>query len=228
MADDWEQEDWEKEDFTPVLPGGPVAAVAAAAADKPAAEPAFEDEDAEPEPASAKEHSIKPQPKKKVEKKYTKGEVVEEPLDDPVAEKLRRQRLEEEADFRAARDLFDGASGGKSIDDLLPKTLKDFEHYAEQLAGRYVLPHAANKNYKGLLKAVIRLAMEPLSVDEAKEVETAVAGVRAEKVKAQQAAQAAKKGGNKKTLNVGKSLSAGLDDYVYQTAAAPDDDYDFM
>jgi hypothetical protein len=43
------------------------------------------------------------------------------------------QRLEEEADFRAARDLF---GGGKSLDDLLPKTLKDFEHYAEQLAGR--------------------------------------------------------------------------------------------
>jgi hypothetical protein len=34
--------------------------------------------------------------------------------------------------------------------------------------------------------------------------------------------------GNKKTLNVGKSLSAGLDDYVYENAAVPDDDYDFM
>jgi hypothetical protein len=32
------------------------------------------------------------QPKKKVEKKYDRGEVVDEPLDDPVAEKLRRQR----------------------------------------------------------------------------------------------------------------------------------------
>lgn len=33
----------------------------------------------------------------------------------------------------------------------------------------------------------------------------------------------------KKTLNVGKSgLSAGLDDYVYEGAAGPDEDYDFM
>ena len=34
---------------------------------------------------------------------------------------------------------------------------------------------------------------------------------------------------DKKTLNVGKSgLSAGLDDYVYEGAAGPDDEYDFM
>lgn len=74
------------------------------------------------------------QPKKKPEKKYAdKGAVADEPLDDPVAEKLRRQRLEEEADFRAARDLF---GGGKPLEELLPKTLKDFESYAEQLTGR--------------------------------------------------------------------------------------------
>lgn len=43
-------------------------------------------------------------------------------------------RLEEEADFRAARDLFGGGGGGgsgKQLEDLLPKTLKDFEAYAE-------------------------------------------------------------------------------------------------
>jgi hypothetical protein len=38
------------------------------------------------------------------------------------------------------------------------------------------VPHAGSKNYKGLLKAVLRLAMDPLSVDDAKEVEQAVAG----------------------------------------------------
>jgi hypothetical protein len=37
---------------------------------------------------------------------------------------------------------------------------------------------------------------------------------------------------DKKSLNVGgggkSGLSAGLDDYVYEGAAGPDDDYDFM
>jgi hypothetical protein len=45
-------------------------------------------------------------------------------------------------------------------------------------APRYLAPHAASKNYKGLLKALLRAAMEPLSVDDAKEVEQAVAGER--------------------------------------------------
>jgi hypothetical protein len=42
------------------------------------------------------------QPKKKVEKKYaTKGgDLDDTPLDDPVLERLRKQRLEEEADMR--------------------------------------------------------------------------------------------------------------------------------
>jgi translation initiation factor 3 subunit J len=217
------QEDWEKEDFKPALPG------AAAAAGEPKEGPTFDDEDVEEGPPQPKEHTIKPQPKKKVEKKYTKGEEVpDEPLDDPVAEKLRRQRLEEEADFRAARELFGGgSSGGGGLDGELPKTLKEFEHYAERLAARYLLPHSGNKNYKGLLKALMRTAMEPLTAEDAKEVETAVGGVRADKVKAAQAAANAKK--NKKTLNVGKAgLSAGLDDYIYDSAAGPDDEYDFM
>jgi hypothetical protein len=38
--------------------------------------------------------------------------------------------------------------------------------------------------------------MEPLSVDDAKEVEAAAGGVRADKVKAAQAAAASKKGGS--------------------------------
>lgn len=46
--------------------------------------------------------SVVLQPKKKVEKKYAaKEEYLDDtPLDDPEAEKLRKQRLEEEADFR--------------------------------------------------------------------------------------------------------------------------------
>lgn len=43
---------------------------------------------------------------------------------------------------------------------------------------RYLLQHAASKNYKGLLKAVLRAAMEPLNADDAKEVEQAVSGGR--------------------------------------------------
>jgi hypothetical protein len=54
-----------------------------------------------------------PQPRKKVEKKYAnKGaEFDDTPLDDPIAERLRKQRLEEEADMRC---VFCVGTQGKS------------------------------------------------------------------------------------------------------------------
>ena len=73
----------------------------------------------------------------------------------------------------------------------------------------------------------MRAACEPLSADEAKEVETAAAAARADKVKAEKAAAAAKVGKGKKTVNVGKQGgSAGLDDYMFDEAL--DDEVDFM
>lgn len=45
-------------------------------------------------------------------------------------------RLVEEADFRAARELF-GDTGTKSLEAILPKSVKDFEEYAQLLAARY-------------------------------------------------------------------------------------------
>lgn len=239
MAEDWEQEDWEAEDFKPVLPAKAGAAAEAEEEFETAGQAVlakvnqpdmskFADEDAEDEPAKV-DYSIKPQPKKKVEKKYDKGEEYDEPLADPVAEKLRQQRMIEEADLRAAQELFGGASGsgGSKLDSMLPKSVKDFEEYAEALVSRYVLVHKDSKNYKVLIKALLRGACEPLSTEDVKEVENSAGTIRADKVKAEKAAAAAKSK-TKKTLNVGKaSKSAGLDEIVYNDLGV-DDDYDFM
>lgn len=48
------------------------------------------------------------------------------------------RRLIEEADLRAAQELFGGASGsgGSKLDSMLPKSVKDFEEYAEALVNR--------------------------------------------------------------------------------------------
>lgn len=185
----------------------------------------FEDEDAgEPEPEK-KFDVVKPQAKKKEVKKWMKDETVQDkPLDDPVAEKLRRQRLVEEADLAAAKDLFGGGDGGINLDLFLPKSVKDFDDFAATLVNRYVLPHKDSKNFKVLIKAIARKACEPLGSGDVKEVESAVGVVRAEKVKAENAAKS--KSAGKKTLNIGKSgLSAGLDDYVYDDAGDGDDDF---
>lgn len=228
----WDADDWEAEDFTPTLPPASkppgeyeTAGQAILAKVNEPDVSKFEGEDAEEE---APKHSApKPQPKKKEEKSYEKGSVPQDqPLDDPIEEKLRQQRLVEEADYRATRELFGGED--RSLDNLLPKSVKDFETYAEIMFNKYLAPHAEHKHYKLLVKQVVKLAVGPLGVQETKDLETALAGVRSDKFKAEQAAKlAASKGGKKGTLNVGKQgAAAGLDDYIYNDAL--DDDFDFM
>jgi hypothetical protein len=55
-----------------------------------------------------------------------------------------------------------------------------------------VLVHKDSKNYKVLIKALLRGACEPLSTEDVKEVENAAGTIRADKVKAEKAAAAAK------------------------------------
>jgi translation initiation factor 3 subunit J len=171
------------------------------------------------------------------------------PLDDPLAERLRRQRLVEESDFRAAQELFGagGASssaGGANSEQaqlqrrlesiVLPKALKDFEEIAQLTAKRYILPHSSAKHYKALLKSLLRAVCEPLSAEDSKEIETAASAVRADKVKADKAAAAARVAKGRRAVNAGSAgpgagggKSAGLDEYVYDDAG-DGDDFDFM
>ncbi|GAX80524.1 hypothetical protein CEUSTIGMA_g7962.t1 [Chlamydomonas eustigma] len=212
MGDNWDDEDeWEQSVST----------------FKPVAKFADEDQGEEPEPT---QHVIKPQPKKKEEKKWMKEEADEndKPLDDPTAEKMRQQRLIEQADYVAAKELFGGMQldGGLDIDKFLPKTVKDCEDYAAALAAKYILGHKDGKNYKALLKTLIEEACHPLSAADSKEVESYVANVRMNKVKEEQAAAAKAKSAPRKQLNTGgKGKSAGLDDYIYDDAGDGDDDF---
>lgn len=117
MAEDWE--DWENEDFTPQLPSAP-AQPAAADDDVAATKFAGEDEEEEekqynvPKPqqvhnclstwrapyvnsGAASQQTMlivqaKPGKKKTYEDKDTAVRIEDETLDDPIAEKLRRQR----------------------------------------------------------------------------------------------------------------------------------------
>lgn len=57
------------------------------------------------------------------------------------------------------------------------------------------MPHIANKNYKAFLKLLLKLSVEGLSSEDTKEIENAVGTLRADKLKAEKAAAAAKKGG---------------------------------
>ncbi|KAJ6370794.1 hypothetical protein OIU77_001327 [Salix suchowensis] len=97
----------------------------------------WEDED-EPAPAPVVKPLPEKAPKKSTEKTTEKKgktvEVVKEEKQDALAEKLRQQRLVEEADFRSTTELFAKKGDEKSLDSFIPKSENDFLEYAELIS----------------------------------------------------------------------------------------------
>ncbi|KAH1152339.1 hypothetical protein AAZX31_16G192000 [Glycine max] len=192
----------------------------------------WEDED-EPAPAPAApavkttEKAPKKSSDKATEKKgKTVEPIKEEPLD-PVAEKLRQQRLIEEADYKATKELFSGGKekDEKNLDTFIPKSESDFLEYAELISHK-LRAFEKSYHYIGLLKAVMRLSTISLKGADAKDIASSVTAIANEKIKAEKEANAGKKkiGGKKKQLNVDKPD----EDFVPADRYDALDDYDFM
>ncbi|CAL9224619.1 unnamed protein product [Arabidopsis halleri] len=224
-------DDWEAEDFQP-LP----AKVELKSnwddedVDENDIKDSWEEEDVSAPPPVVKPASEKAPKKaavKAVEKKVKtaeapKGSSREEPLD-PIAEKLRMQRLVEEADYQATAELFGVKTEEKSVDMLIPKSESDFLDYAELISQRLV-PFEKSFHYIGLLKAVMRLSVANMKAADVKDVASSITAIANEKLKAEkEAAAGKKKSGKKKQLHVDKPD----DDLVGGPYDAMDDD-DFM
>ncbi|XP_058187605.1 uncharacterized protein LOC131304397 [Rhododendron vialii] len=223
-------EDWEEEQIPPLLKKElPKNSWDDEDVDDNDVKESWEDED-ETAPAPAPEPPAEKTPKKTSakasEKKGKHVEVVEkeEPLD-PVAEKLRQERLVEEADFKSTRDLFGGKADEKNLYNFIPKSESDFLEYAELISHR-LRPYEKSFHYIGLLKAVMRLSMTSLKGADAKEVASSVTAIANEKIKAEKEANAGKKktGAKKKQLHVDKPD----DEAVVGVYDAVDDYDDFM
>ncbi|KAL1215218.1 hypothetical protein V5N11_016984 [Cardamine amara subsp. amara] len=167
-------------------------------------------------------------PKKTVEKKGKAAEAPkevpkEEPLD-PIAEKLRQQRLVEEADYKSTAELFGVKEEERNLDLFIPKSESDFLEYAELISHR-IKPYEKSYHYIALLKTVMRLSLTNMKAADVKDVASSITAIANEKLKAEKEAAAGKKktGGKKKQLIVDKpddDLVAGPYDAM--------DDYDFM
>ncbi|KAL4652422.1 hypothetical protein ACB092_01G232300 [Castanea dentata] len=187
----------------------------------------WEDED-EPTPAPETKPPVEKAPKKATvkatEKKGKTVEVVQEEPLDPVAEKLRQQRLVEEADYKSTKELFGGRGDEKTLDNFIPKSESDFLEYAELISHK-LRPFEKSFHYITLLKAVMRLSMTTLKAADAKDVASSVTAIANEKLKAEKEANAGKKktGSKKKQLLVDKP-----DDDLVVNGYDALDDYDFM
>ncbi|KAK8635042.1 hypothetical protein V6N13_022920 [Hibiscus sabdariffa] len=187
----------------------------------------WEDED-EPQPqqpvAKAPEEKAPKKPAAKAtEKKGKAVEVTKQESLDPVAEKLRQQRLVEEADYKSTTELFAKKGDDKTLDNFIPKSESDFLEYAE-LVSHKLLPYEKSYHYIALLKAVIRLSVTSLKAADTKDIASSITAIANEKLKAEKEATSKKKtGGKKKQLHVDKP-----DDDLVVNAYDDIDDYDFM
>ncbi|XP_076892524.1 uncharacterized protein LOC143544272 [Bidens hawaiensis] len=225
-------EDWEDEPAPVVTKKEPKSKWDDEDVDEDGVKDSWEDED-EPSPAPV----VAPLPVVKAPKKSTakpaqeKGKAVVETAKevalDPLEEKLRQQRLVEEADYKNTAELFASKKDdAKTIDTFIPKSENDFIEYAELISSK-LRPYEKSFHYIGLLKHVMRLSMTSLKAADAKEVASSVTAIANEKLKAEKEAAAGKKktGGKKKQLLMDRPddeavVNAGYDGY--------DDGYDFM
>ncbi|KAG8484643.1 hypothetical protein CXB51_023598 [Gossypium anomalum] len=160
---------------------------------------------------------------KATEKKGKTIEIAKEEPFDPIAEKLRQQRLVEEADFRSTTELFAKKGDIKTVDNFIPKSESDFEEYAELISHK-LRPYDKSYHYIALLKAVMRLSTTSLKAADAKDIASSITAITNEKLKAEKEATSKKKtGGKKKQLHVDKP-----DDNLVVNAYVDVDDYDFM
>lgn len=227
-------EDWENDDFQPIAPVVKAQPLKSNWEDEDVDEDdvkeSWEEEEEKPKPVE------KPAPKpsakaavKKGKQPSTSTEVVEDDvLDDPISEKLRQQRLVEEADFKATAELFAKKDGSeKSLETFIPKSESDFAEYAELIANK-IRPYEKSFHYMGLLKNVMRLSMTSLKGADAKEISSSVTAIANEKIKAEKEAAAGKKkgGAKKKQLHIEK----GEEGFVARPGASFDDpdEFDFM
>jgi translation initiation factor 3 subunit J len=102
--------------------------------------------------------------------------------------------LQEESDLEAARAAFGLGVDDVDIDSLQPKSQKEFEDYGRILSAKYITQHSKSKHYKDLLKALLKSFIVPLDVQQTKDVEACLAGIRTDKMKDEQAAKAKAKG----------------------------------
>ncbi|KAL3681411.1 hypothetical protein R1sor_024367 [Riccia sorocarpa] len=215
-------DDWEAEDFVPPPP--------VISREQPKS-PWEDEEQVEEEVKESWEEEDKPapapKPKKKEDKKGKKAATAaadDGKLSDPLAEKLRQQRLVEEADYQSTTELFKNKNPDQTLENFIPKSEDDFLVYAELIAHK-LRPFEKSFHYLTLLKTVMKHAVTSLNAADAKVLASSLTVIANEKLKAEKDAQGKKKTApKKKQLLVDKA-----EDDTLATGGYDDvDEYDFM
>ncbi|XP_058945100.1 eukaryotic translation initiation factor 3 subunit J-like [Pocillopora verrucosa] len=150
----------------------------------------------------AKERALK---KQEENQSAQEKELTEE---EQLAEKLRRQKLVEDADLELAKQAFGVKDdiGSKSIDDMKPSTKEEFVELSQLLVGK-LSNYESNAEYVPFLEMLFRDLCASLDAEDVKRIGSTINVLSSEKLKAQKAKKG-KKAVKKATLS-GASAKAG-------------------
>lgn len=272
---DWEDDDWEADG--PInLPGGGDGGDKESWSDEEGHDAHLVAEEVPPPVQPAKPNT--PKPKTKLELKIEEREAREREeaerkkeilaaaeakekaarsaagadLSPELADKIRRQALEEASDFDAARDAFGegqtpkarpapAAAPGDTIEAADPKTDKDFERLASKINEK-LAKYEGKKGHMVCLKALIRSCTANMSSDDCKDLSSTLAVISNDKLKADRDKDKSKVKKNKAKAKFNEQADRVRSDHDAMIdgfgdggvsgwsggGGGRDDDYDFM
>nr|XP_056721715.1 eukaryotic translation initiation factor 3 subunit J [Euleptes europaea] len=249
-ADSWDADSFEA---APPLAGAlrPLPTAGAGAVDRWAGEDEDDDvkdnwDDEEEEEEEEKEVEVKPEPKVSEKKKIAekikerenqqkkKQEEIKKRLEaseetkeltpeELLADKLRLQKLQEEADLELAKETF-GVNNTFGIDAMNPSSKDDFTEFGKVLKEK-ITQYEKSLYYAGFLETLVRDICISLEVDDLKKVTNSLTVLCSEKQKQEKQNKAKKK---KKGVVPGGGLKATMKDDLADYGGYVQDFEDFM
>ncbi len=83
---------------------------------------------------------------------------------------------------------------GSDLEKGAPKSAKEAEDFGRAVASKHLSPMVSSQHYKVVIKALVKAAMQNYSVQDIRDLEACLAGLRSDKIKEENAAKLAKKG----------------------------------
>jgi len=140
--------------------------------------------------------------------------------EDKLAEKMRLQKMEENAQFALTRDMLGLKTG--SIDSMVPETKEDFEAFAKAISEKIRI-FSNSDHYNDLLEMVTKDLALDMPVPTLKKVKIHVEGLHSTRLKEEKANKNKKVKGSK-----GTSLKNDLDKDLFGGGRGADDYDDGM
>jgi len=106
--------------------------------------------------------------------------------EDKLAEKLRLQKMEENAQYNLTRDMLGLKTG--SIDSMVPATKEDFENFAKAICEK-IRAFSSSDHYNGLLETVTKDLALDMPVPSLKKVKIHVEGLHSTRLKEEKASK---------------------------------------